>query len=366
MEITQPTLLLDEKICRSNIQNMLEKAKKHDCVLRPHFKTHQSAEIGKWFLQAGITKCAVSSLGMALYFAQAGWKDITVAFPLNVLERDKVNELAEQIDLNLCIESTETAQILSGFIKHKVGVFIKVDAGYHRTGISAEDYQEIDKILKICKDNHLIQFKGFLQHAGHTYQAKGKAEVDKIHQSTSKKMIALKERFSSEYPDLIISNGDTPTCSLSEDFEHIDEMRPGNFVFYDVMQAEIGACNYNKIAVAMACPVVAKHPDRNEIIIYGGAVHFSKERIENKSGTTIYGLIAEKTQEGWGKPLEGLYVKKLSQEHGTVHAPDEFFNTINIGDILYILPIHSCLTANLMSQYYTLDRQKISMFRYGF
>ena len=300
---------------------------------------------------------------MAKYFFNAGWVDITVAFPLNILEHTTVNDLAGKIKLNLCVESIEAVKALNDFLEHPVGVFLKIDAGYHRTGLDAENYAEIESILDALESNHLITIKGFLQHAGHTYGAKGKAEIDEIHAYTSEKMIKLKDYFIKKYPDIIISNGDTPTCSVSENFEHIDEMRPGNFVFFDVMQAEIGSCQYEDIAVALVCPVVAKHKDRNEVIIYGGAVHFSKDRIE-KDGKAIYGLIAEEKEKGWGNPISGRFVKKLSQEHGTIHVPDEDFDQIKIGDLLIILPIHSCLTANLMSKYYTLDGEEIEMFQY--
>lgn len=363
MDITKPTLLLDEKKCRQNIEKMVSRAKQFNCDLRPHFKTHQSLAVGIWFKDYGILKCAVSSIEMAKYFCNGGWNDITVAFPLNVLEMGAVNELAEKIQLTICLESVETAKILNQQLKFPLVVFIKTDAGYHRTGIGAEDFEGIQAILDELSKNTLINFKGFLQHAGHTYQAKGKKEIDKIHAYTSEKMIKLKDHFKTKYADIIISNGDTPTCSVSETFDHIDEMRPGNFVFYDVMQAEIGSCNYADIAVAMACPVVAKHADRNEVIIYGGAVHFSKERIE-KEGKTIYGLIAKIEANGWSQPHLDLYVKKLSQEHGTIHATDEFIEQTKIGDILYVLPIHSCLTANLMGKYYTLAGKEIEMFRY--
>ncbi|PTB92239.1 alanine racemase, partial [Marivirga lumbricoides] len=157
-----------------------------------------------------------------------------------------------------------------------------------------------------------------------------------------------------------------PTCSVSENLEGVDEMRPGNFIFYDVMQAEIGSCSYEEIAVALACPVVAKYPERNEIVVYGGAVHFSKDRIENESGTSMYGLVAQKSASGWDNPTPGLYMKKLSQEHGTIHATDEFIRQTKIGDILYILPIHSCLTANLMGKYFTLEGRELGMYRFGF
>jgi len=363
MDITKPTLLLDEKKCMENIERMISRANDFNCNLRPHFKTHQSIVVGNWFRDLGISQCAVSSLEMAKHFFNAGWVDITVAFPLNILEHTTVNNLAGKIKLNLCVESLETAKALNDFLEHPVGIFLKIDAGYHRTGLDAENYAEIESILEALESNHLVTIKGFLQHAGHTYQSVGKKEIDEIHAYTSEKMIKLKDHFKEQYPNIIISNGDTPTCSVSDNFDHIDEMRPGNFVFFDVMQAEIGSCSYDDLAVAMACPVVANHPERNEVIVYGGAVHFSKDRIE-KDGQTIYGLIAEPKENGWGNPKDGWFVKKLSQEHGTIHVPDEDFDPIEIGDLMYILPIHSCLTANLMSKYYTLDGNEIEMFRY--
>jgi len=45
----------------------------------------------------------------------------------------------------------------------------------------------------------------------------------------------LKNKFIKEYPHLLISYGDTPSCSIAENFDEVDEIRPGNFVFYDVM-----------------------------------------------------------------------------------------------------------------------------------
>jgi len=363
MKITKPTLLIDEEKCRNNIINMVDRAQKLNCKLRPHFKTHQSHKIGEWFKEYGIESCAVSSLEMAKHFVQSEWKDITVAFPLNVLEIETANLLSKEVTLNLCVESVETVQYLNSELKYPLNVFIKIDAGYHRTGVKAQDIEEIQLIINELEKNELVNFIGFLQHAGHTYQAKGEDQINEIHERTSSLMISLKEEFSRQYPNIIISNGDTPTCCVSGNFDHIDEMRPGNFVFFDVMQAEIGSCGFDDIAIAMACPVVAKHPDRNEVIVYGGAIHFSKDRIE-KDGKTIYGLIAEPKEYGWGNPKEGWFVKKLSQEHGTIHVPDKDFDSIKIGDLLYILPIHSCLTANLMGKYYTLDDEEIGMFRY--
>ena len=73
---------------------MAGKAHANRLVFRPHFKTHQSHLIGQWFREEGVTKITASSLSMAAYFAEDGWDDITVAFPVNIREMDTINELA--------------------------------------------------------------------------------------------------------------------------------------------------------------------------------------------------------------------------------------------------------------------------------
>ena len=151
---------------------------------------------------------------------------------------------------------------------------IKINIGNNRTGLVYSDAESIESILESTKDSTYLDFKGFLGHAGHTYSCKNKTEVLETHQKSKSKLMRLKDIFKARYPDLILSYGDTPSCSLADDFSGIDEIRPGNFVFYDLMQYQIGACTINQIAVAMACPIVAIHKDRNEIVIYGGGILF--------------------------------------------------------------------------------------------
>jgi D-serine deaminase-like pyridoxal phosphate-dependent protein len=128
------------------------------------------------------------------------------------------------------------------------------------------------------------------------------------------------------------------------------------------MQSRIGSCSKTDIAVAMACPVVAIHKERNELIIYGGAVHFSKERIEDNIRGTIYGEVVEDNHEGWGEPIEGMYLTKLSQEHGIVQVPGRLIDDYKIGDVIKILPVHSCLTSQAMKVYLTTHGKSINRF----
>ncbi|AUP80278.1 alanine racemase [Flavivirga eckloniae] len=358
--ITKPTLLIDEFKCKQNIANMFARSKQHHVTLRPHFKTHQSLEIGQWFKNVGVTKITVSSLDMASYFAKE-WQDITVAFPVNILEIDVINTLVSKITLNILVEHKDSLEFLEKHLTHKINFYIKINIGNNRAGLRHYDLESIESILAFAKQSDKLNFIGFLGHAGQTYKCRGKAEILSVHYEAKTKLVTLKEQFKDTYPNVIASYGDTPSCSISEDFSGIDEIRPGNFALYDVMQAQIGSCELKQIAVAMVCPIVAIHPKQNELIIYGGGVHFSKDSINDKDHGTIYGLVVHKTSNGWGDIIPNTYVCALSQEHGIVKIPKTDINNYKIGDTILVLPIHSCMTANLMKAYYTLNGQVISM-----
>jgi D-serine deaminase-like pyridoxal phosphate-dependent protein len=359
MNITKPTLLLDEQKCKSNIRWMAHKASENNVTFRPHFKTHQSLEIGRWLKEQGVVKITVSSVSMAEYFAEE-WSDILIAFPVNIMEIDAINKLAGKVKLTLLVENVEAVQFLANNLVNPVGFCIKIDAGYNRTGVDASDYELIDQILQSASSDKM-NFVGFLSHAGHTYNTDSITDIFKIRNDENLAMLQLKAKYIGAYPEIIASIGDTPSCSLADHFSGIDEIRPGNFVFYDLMQVSLGVCAPEAIAVAMACPIVAVHKDRNELVVYGGGVHFSKDVIHIKDAP-IYGQVVEKNANGWGMPVSGMIVKKLSQEHGIVHLPAQLIDNYKVGDLLYILPVHSCLTADLYPSYLTTEGKTIARF----
>lgn len=359
MNITTPTLLLDKEKALRNINRMVEKAKQSGVRLRPHFKTHQSVQVGEWFREQGVEAITVSSVHMARYFADHGWHDILVAFPANVLEMESINELASRIKLHLIAVNQETVTALAKGLQHPVQLSLKIDTGYHRTGIPAGNYAEIDAMLELIKREEKLQFAGFVVHNGHTYKQTDAAAIQNIHNTSVNQLHLLRERYKAQFPDLQLSVGDTPSCSILESFEGVDEIRPGNFVFYDITQQHIGSCSFEEIAVCMACPVVAKHPDRNELILYGGSVHFSKDVLLQEDGSAVYGRVVELTEKGWSAPLEGFQVVSLSQEHGVVRVSAEHFDKYNIGDLMGVLPVHSCLTADVMRGYLTTEGESI-------
>ena len=351
-DIVRPTLLVREERARLNIYHMSSKARRSGIIFRPHFKTHQSVQIGEWFRAEGVEQITVSSLQMAEYFARHGWKDITVAFPINIREKKLIQELAREIRLQLLVESEETVHFLDETSKTPLKLWIKVDVGYHRSGIGWDDDNRLMKLAGLIRKTSRHTLEGLLTHAGHSYHARGKTQLLEIYRDSVQKLNHARNILvSAGIAPLKISYGDTPTCSAVEQFQGVDEIRPGNFVFYDIMQLQIGSCTENEIACALVCPVVAKHPERQELLIHGGAVHFSKEFILDEQGQKIFGCPAYFDGQTWGPLIADSRVTALSQEHGIIKANPNLLHKVKLGDLLAIVPIHSCLAMDLMGDF---------------
>lgn len=339
-KIKVPTFLVDEKKCRANISKMAEKAIKAGAQLRPHFKTHHSGHIANWFRDYGVQGCTVSSAYMARYFADYGWKDITIAFPFNPREKEDIDDLGRKVSLNILLESMES--IAHAKFKNDIGYFIKIDVGTHRTGINPKNEVLIESIIRETTGSKL-HFKGFLAHAGHAY-TEDKSKILEAYRTATHSLLTLKSRFGG-----LVSYGDTPSCSLIDDFDGLDELRPGNFIFYDIMQHHFHSCNVEQIAVCLAAPVVALHPYRNEVVVFGGGVHLSKDFITEGMGRS-YGKVVPLNNEGWSTDIIGN-MDRLSQEHGIIQPIDGNFEPFKVGGLIGILPIHSCLAADLQGSY---------------
>ncbi|HPT89641.1 MAG TPA: alanine racemase [Bacilli bacterium] len=355
MEIVRPTLVINKNKCIRNIKKIQNKIKNTKIVFRPHFKTHQSKTVGELYRGLGIDKITVSSVDMAIYFYKNYWDDITIAFPFNILEINKVNKELKQCKLSLIASDIETLLYLNENLEFKVNLYLELDFGLNRSGIKADDFANIEKFINKAKESKKINFIGFLTHNGETYNVKGIANIKQIYEKTILQIKKIKKYFGDEY---IFSIGDTPIVSTIEVFDDvIDEIRPGNFVYYDLMQYEIGVCSLDEISSIVYAPVVSKYDKERKIVLYCGAVHLSKDSLVI-NGKNVYGRLV---LDG---DITSNYIERISQEHSIVNCAQNDFNKLKIGDLVGIIPIHSCLTADLLKDHtYFDDGAKIDVMR---
>jgi D-serine deaminase-like pyridoxal phosphate-dependent protein len=292
---------------------------------------------------------------MARYFANAGWKDILVAFPFNPNELGELYELSKFARISILLDNPDTLGLISS-LEQDTPFYIDIDTGYGRTGIKSENRDEIERMLSAARFNKKLQFKGFYCHAGHSYKSGDPKVRRAIHEKSINDLNSLKKDFSQLAP--LALYGDTPNCSTQEHFTGIDEITPGNVIFYDLNQVSLGSCSPDDVAVALACPITGKYPDRKQLVVHGGGIHFSKEVLQI-GGNPVFGQVVSPSGKGWTISGEKNSITSLSQEHGVLEQCGSLFDRARIGDTLIFLPVHSCMSTNLMREYQTLEGKTI-------
>ena len=348
--IDRPTLVVDRARAERNIARMAAKAAASGVRFRPHFKTHNSVEVGEWFRAAGVTAITVSSVEHAVTFADAGWDDITIAFPMVTRALPTIAALAARVHLGVLVESPEAVAALAG-VASPVDVWVDVDAGYGRSGVVWDDDERLAEVGRAVAALPAHQLRGVLTHSGQTYHAPDRAAIVATWIEAAGRLGAARDRLASEtgIDRLEISAGDTPGCAVVERLEGVDEVRPGNFVFFDLQQLALGVCDEADLALAVACPIVGVSTARGEAVIHGGSVQLSRDGAPGPGDGVNFGRLAVVDADGWRLlPAEAAYVRGISQEHGVLRCSPEVLAQLRVGDLAFLIPAHACMPANLI------------------
>ncbi len=351
--ISHPTLVVDRKRVLSNLRAMRDKADASGVRFRPHVKSHNSPTIAALYREVGVTAITVSSVEMASRFADAGWQDVTIAFPLNARALPELQGLAAEIRLGLLVDSPEAAAALAR-IDAPVDVWLDVDVGYGRTGIAWDDGTALVQVLDVAQRSARHRIRGVLTHAGHAYRLQDPASRVALWSQVAERMDTARSILAEHGAanELELSVGDTATCGVVSRFDGVDEVRPGNFVFFDLQQYALGSCRSTDLALVVACPVVGVYPARGELAVQGGAVHLSRDVAPGPEGAPSHGQLVVMGSDGWELlAASEASVRGLSQEHGMIRCTRAVLDRVRVGDLVFVVPAHACLAANLVGEF---------------
>ena len=243
-DLPTPALLLDQAILERNLTRMQDRANELGVALRPHIKTHKCIEIANHQLELGARGITASTLYEVEQFAAAGFNDITWAFPLIPATIERVLELYEKATIRVLIDSREMLDRLDEIQRvgsERLHVWLKIDCGYHRVGVDPKSPLAEELIARLCESKNLV-FDGILTHAGHSYEAKGRDELRTFAEQERSVMVDFAEKMRAKgYTIPMVSIGSTPTMSVVENLDGINEIRPGNYAFNDYTQVMIGS-----------------------------------------------------------------------------------------------------------------------------
>ena len=345
-ELDTPSLLVDFKKLKANIQDTATFAKQHNIQVRPHIKTHKSIQIAKVQLEAGAIGITTAKIAEAEIMAKAGIKDILIAYPIaspTKIER-VINLLATVPLLKVSVDSIEQIKLLQKHLEktpYTLEVWIKVNSGLNRCGVKPgkQALQLAQAILLLSK----LKLGGIFTHAGHSYAASSKQEIEKIAEAEAKAV--LTSALMCENAGIRIktkSVGSTPTYKMSGAVHGMTEVRPGNSVFFDEIQVGLGVTERENCALTVLSSVVATYEEEGRLILDAGSKTLCLDK----------GAHGNASVKGHGhvKGHPDITIERLSEEHGVAIFSEK--TTLKLNDKVQIIPNHACTVVNQFSDFY--------------
>ena len=254
-----PGLVLDIAKVKRNAERMSRRIKQFGADLRPHIKTHKCIEVARIQTAGHSGAVTVSTLAEARAFAANGFSKITYAVPIESGKFAEAIEISRGCELSLITDDIDVPDQLNDAAKQAnvhLNLFLKVDCGYHRCGVEPTK-QEATEIPRRISNASNLRFAGILTHAGHSYNCQTKPELLALAKHERDLMADFGEALRKEVGQVpIVSIGSTPTITSVDHLDGIDEVRPGNYIFFDAFQATLGSCSFDDCALTVLASVV--------------------------------------------------------------------------------------------------------------
>ena len=356
LDLPTPALILDRRKLEANAERMRSRVRDLGVTLRPHVKTSKSIEVLKVLAGGTDVPITVSTLAEARYFFGQGVRDILYAVGIAPVKLPQVAELLRSgYRLRVILDSIEAADAVQGFGSSEgmtIEALIEVDTDGHRAGVAPEDGLLIEIAGRLA-DGPGARLAGVMTHAGGSYSARTLGEFEAIAERERAGAVRAAEQLrAAGFPVETVSVGSTPTVHYARSLEGVTEARVGVYAFGDLVQAGLGTCAIEDIAISVLASVIGHNRQHGRVLVDAGFLALSRDR-----GTSDfpvdwgYGAVCDATT---GEPIDGVRVESTNQEHGIITG-DIDWDRFPIGGRVRILPNHACATAAAYDRYFVTD-----------
>jgi len=322
--ILTPSLLIYPDLVDANIRATLRLMNGDADRWRPHIKTAKLAFVIRQMIAQGVRAFKCATTLELLTACEAGADDVLLAFPVTGANARRTVDLSRQFPKTRVSVLVESEEQLRSWAGTAIGIFIDVNPGMNRTGISQERTADISTLARRAGGS----FRGLHYYDGHV----ATSEVAHVGYD---RLIEIVHELSTAglAPEEVITSG-TPAASAALNhrglsagpFRH--RISPGTVVYNDLSSlAQLPGVGYAAAVVVLT--TVVSHPAPNLFTCDAG--HKSVSVDAGVPNCQIVG------HPDW-KPL------KPSEEHLPVESPNGKIPAI--GTQLYLIPRHVCPTVN--------------------
>lgn len=333
-ELDTPAVLIDLDIMERNLRRAQEYFSSHGIGLRPHMKTHKLPEVGRLQVELGAVGLTCAKLGEAEVMADAGIRDIFLAYPIwGETKLRRLTALAERIHLTVAFDSREVAEGISTAAQAAgtvIDALVETDTGMGRCGI--QPGEPLLDLSRRVRDLPGLRFQGLMTYQG--FLAGPIAErAEQMREEGERLAGILAELESHDLRCEIVSGGTSPTMYYTHLAPAITEQRCGTYVFNDRNMVSADAVGWEDCALTIATTVVSNAVPGG-LILDGGSKTFSSDRCAAWDG---HGRVVEDPE---------LLFLKMNEEHGYVRRQGST-QPHPIGERLHVIPNHVCTTVNM-------------------
>lgn len=343
-QIDSPSLVVYPSLVRENIAEMIRMVGSVS-RLRPHIKTHKTAEGIQLMQEQGIYKFKCATIAEAELLAINKAKDVLLAHqPVGV----KIDRLIKLITtypdtaFSIIVDDLEQAKAINLKLSTaaiSVKVFIDINVGMNRTGIAPNDAAIL--LYEYLQTATHLHFAGLHVYDGQHRQA-DPLEREQACDKAFEKVYQLIEKLEQKgvKRPLIIAGG-SPSFSIHA--KKMDrECSPGTNIFWDHGYASICPEQHFTPAVHIVTRVISK-PSNNRICLDLGHKAVASEN--------------EITKRVYFPSNTDLMPVGQSEEHLVMET--EHAEKYMVGDVLIGIPYHICPTVALHETMIAIENDQV-------
>ncbi|WP_417443035.1 D-TA family PLP-dependent enzyme [Joostella sp.] len=326
--IATPALLVYPERIKLNIQRMIDISGDVN-RLRPHIKTHKTAEIIKLQQQVGINKFKCATIAEAELLAKCNAKEVLLAMQpvaeninrfFQLKEKYPNSQFSTIVDDDVIIQKINKIAIEKGI---KVSLWLDVNVGMNRTGVKPDE--NACKLFKLLLEADNIITEGFHVYDGHIRDSEFQVRKDTC-DVAFEKVLLLKEKLEGEglHVKNIIAGG-SPTFPVHALREEVD-LSPGTTLLWDAGYGDLFPDMEMLHAAVLVTRIISKPSDGVLCLDLGhkslaSEMNFPRVKFLNTDDFEQVGQ---------------------SEEHFVVHTNNS--DAYKVGDVFYALPMHICPT----------------------
>jgi len=341
--LNTPVLVIDRDALDRNIARMAAFARAHAIALRPHAKTHKSADIARLQCQAGAVGVCCAKLGEAEALGEQGVESILITSPVVTPQAiARLVQLHGRIkDLRVTADSPANVAMLSQAFSaspRPLPVLVDVDPGIRRTGVASPEAARA--LARQIGELPALSFAGVQMYCGMQQHIEDFAARRTAIEERTAYLRGVLDMLRADGIDVpVVTGGGTGTHTIDAALGVYTELQVGSYVFMD---RQYHACDLDGAGTS---------PYETSLFVDASVVSANTPGMATvDAGFKAFSTDGPTPTVIGGAPADAQFFF-MGDEHGAIVAPGQ---TFAIGDRIVLGAPHCDPTVNLYDAFHVV------------